>query len=152
MKELPLTKSFLFQATTIKHWSGTSSRCHELLRIRFWPTPPGEKSIRFSGRQHSPTGSPSVTTTAWRSWEFDYDREHKQCEQWGKIWVYGMINVCSAIQHLWQVVSLRTFLGVCPHKSFKTYAEWWPLLGFTFSQTISGDFDLLSGVHGLLER
>ena len=69
------------QVMTIRHWSGTSSRCRVPLKIRFWPTLPGEKSTRFSGHQRSPTGSPSVTTTAWRSWEFDYDRESRKCEE-----------------------------------------------------------------------
>ena len=69
------------QVMTIRRWSGTSSRCRVPLKIRFWPTLPGEKSTRFSGHQRSLTGSPSVTTTAWRSWEFDYDRESKKCEQ-----------------------------------------------------------------------
>lgn len=51
---------------TIRLSSGTSSKCPGPSRTQSWPTQPKERSTTCSGHRLSPTGLPSVTTTAWR--------------------------------------------------------------------------------------
>lgn len=58
---------FCPQPTTTRLWSGTSNRCHGPLRIPSWPTLLKGRSTTCSGPPRSRTGSPSATTTAWRS-------------------------------------------------------------------------------------
>lgn len=55
------------QLMTTRPWSGTSSRCPGPSKTPSWPTLLKGRSTMCSGPPHSRTGSPSATTTAWRS-------------------------------------------------------------------------------------
>lgn len=56
-------KLMLIQATIIKHWSGTYSRCRERLKTQYLPILQQEKSTKYNGHPHNQIGLPYVIIT-----------------------------------------------------------------------------------------
>ena len=63
--------SLVLQLTIIKRSYGTSSRCREQSRTRYWRTQLAAKSIRFNGAALNQTGLPSVTAVASKYCVYD---------------------------------------------------------------------------------
>jgi len=70
---------------TIRRWSGTFSRCQGPLRTPSWHTLRQKgRSIRYSGEQHSQTGSQFAITKHWK---------FCVCEQW-VLRYWSCVSVC----------------------------------------------------------